>query len=191
MVIDEDKQRLLIEAAKERYGITDHCSRGGYILPNGDILDFGDPYDKRSKTRMVDHSEITFVFDEAGVELEHSRFEKCGYAQDQIDDFMRKTNSIRLSQSGDFTMRGAKGGWGELTLETNRDTKITRRQWETIEYCNCVDKNESIFLELTKCLKTGWDTKAIGTEVSRQDCVGAVNDLVKKYNKEVSATIDI
>ena len=81
---DEQREKLF-EDAKAEFGTTDNFKVAGYMLPDGSLLNFGDP--ANPTTRAKDHRAIEGVIMENGTEYEH-RWE-------YLADFMNE-GAIRL-----------------------------------------------------------------------------------------------
>ena len=81
---DEQREKLF-EDAKARFGLTDNFNVAGYMLPDGSLLNFGDP--ANPTTRAEDHRAIEGVIMENGTEYE--------YRWMYLADFMNE-GAIRL-----------------------------------------------------------------------------------------------
>ncbi len=84
-MIDEEKQEKHIDKAKEIFGITDNCGRAGYIIYDGEMLDFGGPSEKSDRRESYQHhSEIFQVYEELPtIEVRESR--RSSYKYNLID----------------------------------------------------------------------------------------------------------
>jgi len=172
-VIDEEKQDKLIDKAKEIFGITDSCHKGGYILPDGEMLDFGNKDVPELETRYLDHSEVWQIYD-ALPEIEEIKKEGQCFARNYNDQFLLETGTIRLSAVSHYLITG----------EMFQPNFPTRKQMETLEYCNCMlHPTEEIIMEFAKCDDEGHYTPKNFTEQVRDDCVEPINDLNSKINK--------
>lgn len=175
-MIDEDKQDKLIDKAKEMFGTTDSCYRAGYILPDGEMLNFGNP-DRDYDYRFQDHSEILQVYNEFPEIPKTKPLGKCFY-YNYNDQFLLETGAIRLSTG---TLRK------QLNGEMFQPHTPTKRQLETMEYCSCTVHPNEIIMELSKCDIDGRYIPKIFTERVIDDCVEPINDLnnkIKKWKKE-------
>jgi len=171
---DEEKQQKLIDKAKEIFGITDHCGRAGYILYDGEMLDFGDPSKKSdTKYRYQDHSDIFQVYEELPkIEVRESR--GACYKYNLIDQWLEDTGAIRINVSSH----------DEIAGEMFQPHIPTKKQLETLEYCNCIEKPDEIFLEFIKCNDEGKHIhKTFKEENSDNDCVETINDLNRKIKR--------
>ena len=65
---DEQREQLF-DAAKKEFGTTDNFNVAGYMLPDGSLLNFGDP--ANPTTRAEDHRAIEGVIVDEGKEYEH------------------------------------------------------------------------------------------------------------------------
>jgi len=171
-MIDEEKQEKLISKSKEIFGITDSCIRGGYILPNGEMLDFGNKEVPELESRYYDHSEVWQVY-ELFPEIKEIRKEGQCFARNYNDQFLLETGTIRLNTAAHY----------QLTGEMFQPNTPTRKQMETLEFCSCMHNPEEIVLELAKCNDEGHYTPKSFTERVMDDCVEPINDLNKKIKK--------
>lgn len=177
-MIDEKKQKKLIDKAKEIFGITDICSRSGYILPDGEMLDFGNP-DMKNGGHYRTHSDIGEIYSYFP-EIESIKPKGQCFSGDYIDQWLKETGSIRLSGCiGNFIIGG----------EMFQPNTPTRKQMETLEYCTCMKPPEKIIIELSKCDKEGKYVPKTFSERVSHDCVEPINDLnkkIKEWKKEKS-----
>ena len=168
------KEKLIAEAIKE-FGFTDSCTRAGYILPNGEMLDFGDKEHPEKDRRNKLHEEIRKVYKTLKIEPKKEGFDS-DYPEglQYLDDFVKETDSVRLS----YTF--------STGVETRVENKITKNQWDTIEYCTCTkpesdrDKYGS-FVDLYRYTEDGWDRVSISAKET--DCVEETKTLKKLYEK--------
>ena len=176
-MIDEDKQKKLIDKAKEIFGITDECKRAGYILPDGEMLDFGNPDSQRNRGyRYREHSDIW----EAYMPFpEIKQIKRNGYCFfNYIDQWLKETGSIRMSGTTANSIIG---------YEMFQPNTPTKKQLETLEYCNCIELPEKILMEFTKCNNEGRHIPKIFSERVSHDCVEPINSLnskIKKWKQE-------
>jgi hypothetical protein len=174
-MIDEENQKKLIDKAKEIFGITESCKRAGYILPNGEMLDFGNPDRKEPDDgiRFQDHSEVWQVYSHFPEIPKLKPFRdrgQCFYGN-YNDQWLKETGAIRLSAVSHYQMTG----------EMFQPNKPTRKQMETLEYCTCVLRpTEKIIMEFAKCDDEGHYTPKHFEEPVRDDCVEPINDLNTK-----------
>ncbi len=175
LMIDEVKQKKLIDKAKEIFGITESCSRAGYILPNGEMLDFGNP-DRINGGHYRTHSDIWEVYSHFP---EIKSIERKGYCfSNYIDQWLKETGSIRLSGAiGNFILAG----------EMFQPNIPTRKQKETLEYCTCMKPPTKILMEFSKCDNKGNHIPKNFSERVSHDCVEPINRLntaIKKWKRE-------
>ena len=173
-MIDEEKQQKLIDKAKEVFGTTESCGRAGYILPDGEMLDFGDPVRKDDiKYRYLDHSEILQVY-ENFPEIEHIKRNGQCFMNNLNDQWLLETGAIRISTSGR----------DEIIGEMFQPNIPTKKQFETLEYCNCIEKPNDIILEFAKCdIKGKYIPKTFKEITYNNDCVEIINDLNRKIKR--------
>ena len=173
-MIDEEKQKKLIDKAKEIFGTTEHCSRAGYILPDGEMLDFGNPDRKHNGggIRYQDHSEVWQVYSHFP-EIKRIDGKVC-FRHNYNDQFLLETGAIRFSATSHYQMTG----------EMFQPNTPTRKQLETLEFCNCtLLPTEKIIIELAKCNKEGKYVPKTFSERVSHDCVEPINDLNKKIKE--------
>lgn len=169
---DGEKQKELIDKAKEVFGTTDECDRAGYILPDGKMLDFGIPDMKERKGRYLDHSEVWQVYSHFP-EIKRIDGKIC-FRHDYNDQFLLETGAIRFNATSHYQMTG----------EMFQPNLPTRKQLETLEYCSCILRpTEKIIMELAKCDKEGKYVPKTFSERVSHDCVEPINDLNKKIKK--------
>ncbi len=171
IMVDEEQQKELINKAKEIFGITDNCNRVGYILPDGEMLDFGNP-DRKEGGRYREHSDIWEAYSHFP---EIKTIERNGYCFfNYIDQWLKETGSIRLSgTTGNSIIAG----------EMFQPNTPTRKQLETLEYCSCLELPEKILMEFSKCNNEGRHIPKNFSERVSHDCVEPINDLNKKIKE--------
>ncbi|KKL59159.1 hypothetical protein LCGC14_2218160 [marine sediment metagenome] len=176
-MIDEKKQEKLIDKAKEIFGITDHCGRAGYILPDGNMLDFGNPsYEDDIKYRYQEHSEVGRIY-ESFPEIKTIKRNGSCFAIVYNDQWLKETGAIRLSVSSH----------DEISGELFQPHKPTKKQLETLEYCNCTEKPNEIILEFSKCDIDGkYIPKIFNVRNDNNDCVETINELNRKIKRWAS-----
>lgn len=121
-------QKKLLKKAIESYGLTDDCLKGGFILSNGEMLDFTDPEDT---FRKKEHVYIEKILPHVQSQCDYYRFPP-------IYEFMKNTNSVRLNTAS------------EIAIQMTNHNKLTRKQKETIEYCSLM-LQKPILIEQTEC----------------------------------------
>jgi hypothetical protein len=165
------EKNKLNELAKQEFGVTDNCYRAGYILEDGSMLDFGDEKNKAENERKWDHETIWALYGEH-TGLKPEKIFKNSYRNNHIYDFMKNTNAIRLS---------CKKGT-PLGAEILKGNNITKKQWETLEYCSCIAEPPSFILDIAECKKDSISFKTLETH-NEKDQIKLVKDIKLKLNK--------
>ncbi len=175
-MIDEEKQKKLIDKAKEIFGTTENCKRAGYILPDGEMLDFGHP-NRDYEYRFLDHSEVLQVYN-AFPEIETIKPKGQCFVYNYNDQWQKETGAIRFAAPSHY----------QITGEMFQPHTPTRKQFETLEFCNCILRpTEKIILEFAKCNKKGRYTPKHFEQRVSHDCVEPINRLntaIKKWKRE-------
>lgn len=111
-LISMDYQDVLIARAKEAFGVTKDICEAGYILPNGELLDFsGKRYGMTERQRNQDHRDIIRIMEE-----------KKGITRDEAAEFFEK-KAIRM---------GVAPKYEGFCVELNVYQNPTEEQWSTI-----------------------------------------------------------
>jgi len=129
--MDKDDLKELIKNAKKTFGLTNSCSRAGYILPDGSMIDFGDPYDKNRDERTFEH----WMIGKALKEDYPTTAEEMNDLNLAIGEFVERTNSIRAIGGG--TVYGV-----DLPYE-----EVTREQWNRVEDCSCHPRIKGLIVD--------------------------------------------
>jgi hypothetical protein len=179
-MINEEKQKKLIDKAKEIFGITDSCKRAGYILPDGEMLDFG-TNDRPHESRYYDHSEVLQVYSHFP-EIETIKPNGQCFVYNYNDQWQKETGAIRFSAPSHYQMTG----------EMFQPHTPTKKQFETLEYCNCILKpSEQVILEFGKCSEKGkYIPKNFSAPTFQRECTEPINSLksaIKKWKREENA----
>ena len=114
---------MITQKAKAYYGTTYSKYAAGYILPNGDMLDFsGKKFGGRGGYRTMDHREVSmFYVDE----------EKTAERWQAIDQFIKDTGAVRIGVD--------ESGFGFADIV--KSVGLTADQLRVITYCfNRVDR---------------------------------------------------
>jgi len=187
-LIDEEIQDKLINKAKEIFGTTESCKRAGYILPDGEMLDFGNPdprgivKDKYNEHRYQDHSEVWQVYSHFP-EIKTINPEKKGqcFVSNYNDQWLKETGAIRFNNAH-YNMNG----------EMFQPHTPTKKQLEALEFCSCTTpQNGKIIMEFSKCTEKGeYIPKNFSEErfTRDNDCVEPIKRLksaIKKWKEEV------
>jgi len=153
--LTNDKEKL-VETAKLVFGTTDSCERAGFILPDGSMLDFGNPDNKNEKQRYMDHSDIWQVFDD-DYAAKKKRIDNL------VADFVDNAEAVRvLSSRGIYAL--------ELPW-----TNVTKEQWEKIEDCSCRPAVKKIEFDTWYNDGSRWSGRA-----DDDNCIDRVEE-VKRY----------
>jgi hypothetical protein len=99
----------LAEKARKYFGETRQCTRAGYILKDGTMLDFGDHENPRELRRTLDHASIGLI--------------GTGLGDVTIGKFLDKGN-VRVHVSPSYTF-----------MQTH--SYPNPKQWETVKRCVC------------------------------------------------------
>lgn len=157
----------LNQEAKNHFGITQDCMRAGYILENGQFLDFGNPENKESK-RLYDHMTISEILKPIipSEKWRSSDILEGRRVSQAVVFFKKNANAIRFSCD-------------DTNLLIDISTPITRDQWSTIENCACHRPSlKTISFEWWNPIK-GKQLETFDIEV-KGDCVGAYKELRRK-----------
>ena len=114
---------MITQKAKAYYGTTYSKYAAGYILPDGDMLDFsGKKFGGRGGYRTMDHREVSmFYVDE----------EKTAERWQAIDQFIKDTGAVRIGVD--------ESGFGFADIV--KSVGLTADQLRVITYCfNRVDR---------------------------------------------------
>jgi len=172
---DEEIQDELIDKAKEMYGTTENCMVAGYILPNGDLLDFSDEDSNKTNLRGLDHDAIESILYDRKSRPNYffpENIEKCKFSMGTgrpIDAFLNRTGSIRMHLEE-----------GYMVLQKHAKNRLTRKQLETIEYCICSHNPDEVNFAEYRCGKDGWDEAWIEQDLEN-DCMSRADD-IKKFD---------
>ncbi len=108
---EPDRGSILVERAIEAFGTSEDIHQAGYILPNGQMLDF-----KRRTFNAKDHEEILEVYAYPDEELIEPK--------KAIEDFQRQTGAIRVTtverRRGKVGAIGFQAFLGHLPTEAQR-----------------------------------------------------------------------
>jgi hypothetical protein len=163
--------QALEDAAREYFGITKDCNRAGYILRNGDMLDFGYTKDGESN-RYFDHSDVSVAFQEADVPYTGNEFQAT-------PQFIDDTGAMRYDN---------KLAYAEMNIKR----EPTKKQWETFETCQCLEKPrddtytyyEFEFDHLTREMDRKEGKKNRHYTAASEDCILAKDDLKELVEKK-------
>ena len=114
---------MITQKAKTYYGTTYSKYAAGYILPDGDMLDFsGKKFGGRGGYRAMDHREVSELYKDE---------EKTTERWQAIDQFVKDTGAVRIGVDD--------GGFGFADII--KSIGITTDQLRIITYCfNRVDR---------------------------------------------------
>lgn len=162
MTNDKELKEKLVQSAKFLFGTTDSCERAGFILPDGSMLDFGNPDNKNDKNRYLDHSDIWQVFDD-------DYNSKIEGTDNLVADFVDHAEAVRvLSSKGIYAL--------ELPW-----TNVTKEQWNKIEDCSCRPNVKRVDFETF----SGNDRWSGETEEGT-NCVDRVEEVKRGYAKRTN-----
>lgn len=132
MKLSRDSDQNKVEMAKEHYGITENPREGGYIMPDGTMLDLSGRHHATGYTRegmynvpmkgqpdylggrrSTDHREIPAKL----TELSH------GSGNELMENFMKVTGAIAMYQSGD-----------SINVRINVHADVSPKQWSTLKH---------------------------------------------------------
>lgn len=118
-LISKNPKEKLIKSCSQHFGITKNPCEGGFLLENGDFLDFsGKSEGLTSGVRAYDHRDISFCIDSdscKNVENFH-KFRLMGI----------HANTIRFHGSG------CNSYYPVINIMMYKDQSISDKQWETI-----------------------------------------------------------
>lgn len=118
----------LVKSAKKKFGLTFDCREAGFILDDGDMLDFsGKNEGGTSKTRNYDHREICRAISHGDKGISG---DKC------LDFFEKQANALRF---------GFYGSWDkghDINVSLNTPQHPTPKQLRGIERCCSTFKHD-------------------------------------------------
>lgn len=161
MTDTKELKEKLVESAKFLFGTTEVCERVGFILPDGSMLDFGNPDNKSDKQRYIDHSDIWQVFDD-----DYARKKKR--MENLVADFVDNAEAVRVLNSK-----------GIYALELPW-TNVTKEQWNKIEDCSCRPNVKRIDFE-TFSGNDRWSG-----EIEETNCVDRVEEVKRGYARRTN-----
>lgn len=129
--LDElNPKKKLVDKSKRNFGTTFDCREAGFILEDGDMLDFsGKKVGGTAKTRNLDHREICEAIETGSKGISG---DKC------LDFFERKANAIRF---------GTYGSWDrghDMIVQLNTFQIPTDKQKKRISRCCSLFKVKEI-----------------------------------------------
>lgn len=153
----------LLERAVELFGTTQDCRRGGFILPDGSLLDFGNPDRPNHSGQHRDHSDIGQIYTD----------EEVDQTDDALtSDFIKQTGSMRYSS-----------GFNTHYAQFNKNKKLTKDQIEALEYCMCftnIDAKKRLVYDAVDFTKGHKDKdRLVFGELHDDNCFAIIEDLKK------------
>lgn len=127
-------KKQLVERSVKEFGKTFNCREAGYVLENGDMLDFsGKREGGTAKTRSLDHREVCKAIETGGKGISGG---EC------LDFFERQANALRFGTYGTW-QRGH-----DIIVQPNTFQSPTKEQANRIKRCCDLYKVKSMYYDV-------------------------------------------
>lgn len=162
----------LLKTVKDHFGLTENPTEAGYILPNGEMLDFSGKHNHASFKRkngynVLKEGEQDFMSGKRSVDHRFlpSELDLEGENNTQkMEDFMEKTNSIAISYDKDG-----------MNVRMSAEGDISKTQWKMLERLSKM--TDEMYYDI-------WTDKKIerGQAFSVSDIKRVYNEVKEKYD---------